>query len=207
MRRRGFTLIELLVVVAIIAILAAILFPVFARARLKAKSAACQSNLKQLAMAIRMYCGDYDDYGPFNTCGSFVYKKLADGGYGPAYGVGGYSTLYECPAGGSYGMNRYRGAACANGGSTITNPWNIDAGVKHPEAVMLIADSQSSLTGNPSYFWNTQSDGLMTPRHLGVNQMAFCDGHVKGVTPAWLKDEIDNADAATGRGNWYFWTY
>jgi prepilin-type N-terminal cleavage/methylation domain-containing protein/prepilin-type processing-associated H-X9-DG protein len=59
--RRGFTLIELLVVIAIIAILAAILFPVFAKAREKARSATCQSNLKQLALACLMYAQDYDE--------------------------------------------------------------------------------------------------------------------------------------------------
>ena len=60
--RRGFTLIELLVVIAIIAILAAILFPVFARAREKARTASCQSNLKQVALATIMYSQDYDEY-------------------------------------------------------------------------------------------------------------------------------------------------
>jgi prepilin-type N-terminal cleavage/methylation domain-containing protein/prepilin-type processing-associated H-X9-DG protein len=59
--RRAFTLIELLVVVAIIAILAAILFPVFAQAREKARSAACLSNLRQLGAATQMYIQDYDE--------------------------------------------------------------------------------------------------------------------------------------------------
>jgi len=62
--RRGFTLIELLVVIAIIAILAAILFPVFARAREKARQTSCLSNVKQIALAIRMYVQDYDERFP-----------------------------------------------------------------------------------------------------------------------------------------------
>lgn len=61
----GFTLIELLVVIAIIAILAAILFPVFAQARDKARSATCQSNLKQNGSALMMYAQDYDETYPF----------------------------------------------------------------------------------------------------------------------------------------------
>ncbi|HEX5323571.1 MAG TPA: DUF1559 domain-containing protein, partial [Capsulimonadaceae bacterium] len=60
----AFTLIELLVVVAIIAILAAILFPVFAKAREKARQASCQSNLKQLSLAVLQYIQDYDDTWP-----------------------------------------------------------------------------------------------------------------------------------------------
>jgi len=63
-RRKGFTLIELLVVIAIIAILAAILFPVFAQARAKARQASCLSNVKQLALGMLMYGGDYDQHSP-----------------------------------------------------------------------------------------------------------------------------------------------
>lgn len=75
--KRGFTLIELLVVIAIIAILAAILFPVFARAREKARQATCSSNLKQVALAAKMYTPDYDErfpigYGNWGYAGWYV---------------------------------------------------------------------------------------------------------------------------------------
>lgn len=56
--KTGFTLIELLVVIGIIAILAAILFPVFASARRAAKTTQTGSNLKQLSTAVLMYADD-----------------------------------------------------------------------------------------------------------------------------------------------------
>ncbi len=62
--RRGFTLVELLTVIAIIALLAALLFPVFARAKEAAKRTTCLSNLKQVGDAITIYMGDYDDLFP-----------------------------------------------------------------------------------------------------------------------------------------------
>jgi prepilin-type processing-associated H-X9-DG protein len=54
-------LIELLVVIAIIAILSAILFPVFASAREKARQTMCLSNLRQIAVAATMYSEDDDE--------------------------------------------------------------------------------------------------------------------------------------------------
>ncbi|MDR3710808.1 MAG: prepilin-type N-terminal cleavage/methylation domain-containing protein [Capsulimonadaceae bacterium] len=61
---RAFTLIELLVVIAIISILAAILFPVFAHAREKARSAACESNLRQIGTSMMQYLQDNDEGYP-----------------------------------------------------------------------------------------------------------------------------------------------
>jgi len=58
--RKGFTILELQVVIAIIAILAAILFPVCAQARDAARSASCKSKLKQIGAGSMMYTQDYD---------------------------------------------------------------------------------------------------------------------------------------------------
>jgi len=63
-RRAAFTLLEMLVVIAVISILAALLFPVFARARDNGRRASCQSNLKQLGLAIAQYNSDYDEKYP-----------------------------------------------------------------------------------------------------------------------------------------------
>lgn len=83
MTRRGFTLIELLVVIAIIAILAAILFPVFAKAREKARQSSCQSNLKQIGLAMISYMADYDGVTPLATDNTYTeVTKLACGKQG-----------------------------------------------------------------------------------------------------------------------------
>jgi len=76
--RIGFTLIELLIVIGIIAVLSAILFPVFAAAREKARTIACMSQSKELALAIVQYAQDYDE----KVCGGID-------GYGGRHAPGG----------------------------------------------------------------------------------------------------------------------
>jgi len=76
--RRAFTLIEILVVLAIIGILAAILFPVFARAREKARSVSCASNLKQIGLGIVLYTQDWDHY-PYGLDAADKYTAIWTG--------------------------------------------------------------------------------------------------------------------------------
>jgi type II secretory pathway pseudopilin PulG len=52
-------------VIAIIAILAAILFPVFAQAREAARKTSCLSNMKQIGLAVSAYVSDYDEAFPY----------------------------------------------------------------------------------------------------------------------------------------------
>ncbi len=125
----GFTLVELLVTVAIIGLLAALLFPVLMQAREKSRQASCAANLKQLGAAVEMYRADYEDEYPiaqivktyeytqregFAEWASLVYPYVR-GGYverdnyqGTAYCEG----VYHCPSdsgdrGPSYAANAY----------------------------------------------------------------------------------------------------
>jgi prepilin-type N-terminal cleavage/methylation domain-containing protein/prepilin-type processing-associated H-X9-DG protein len=123
-KKRGFTLIELLVVITIISLVAAILFPVFAKAREQARKASCQSNLKQIGISLMMYIQDYDGTYPARSMGYKVndstqlwcdvlqpyaksYQIWVCPDSGPVYGATGRKF--------SYGMNTY-GESSATGG-------------------------------------------------------------------------------------------
>jgi prepilin-type N-terminal cleavage/methylation domain-containing protein/prepilin-type processing-associated H-X9-DG protein len=90
-RRPGFTLIELMVVIAVIVLMAAILFPVFAQVRDAGRKAACQSNLKQLGAAFRMYAADHDGLFP-NPGGRGIQGR-------PTNGAAWYSATRETATG------------------------------------------------------------------------------------------------------------
>ena len=79
-----------------ILIMAAILFPVFARARENARRASCQSNLKQLSLAVTLYTHDHRQLPDLSTPESM---RAALGPYVKN------PEIYKCPSGGVYAGN------------------------------------------------------------------------------------------------------
>jgi prepilin-type N-terminal cleavage/methylation domain-containing protein/prepilin-type processing-associated H-X9-DG protein len=196
--RAGFTLIEILVVVAIIAILAAILFPVFARARENGRRAACMSNLKQIALAFQQYLQENDNrYPPSPTLDSNGIP-LDGTSYGWAWTLKDEiknDQVFQCPS--------------EPDKASFTDYWmngellnKNEVRIRQPANVILNGDGDGAggsadyalgSTLTPEYSdWDVSAS--YTTRHLGGANYSFTDGHVKFLKP----DQITITDPPDG---------
>ena len=118
---RAFTLIELLVVIAIIAILAAMLLPALAKAKEKAKSINCLSNMRQIGLAFKIYTDESDN--------KFV--QLARSGAAPANAIvpDGAKTWWPDLLTASMGSKSIKVHNCPSVASTI----GFGISMNHPE--------------------------------------------------------------------------
>ena len=203
----GFTLIELLVVVAIIAILAAILFPVFLKARARAYRATCQSNLKQLGLAVTLYAQDSDEK---LMPGHLLAASNPDGGgnyggwAGPIYPFLRAPTVFLCPTDPRTPLTT--GGVTSNPLTYFANI-NLSAGaapaglplsaLTAPSATVMLAEatggglsaSTAPLTDPAESFsiFANQFVSVTAPganRHEGGRDFLLADGHVR-----WLRPE------------------
>ncbi len=198
----GFTLLELLVVLAIIAVLAAILFPVLAQAQRAALRTTCQSNLRQIGLAFSLYSADYTECFP-NTGDPYLwmgrrwrwplepYLALAqrrDPTGDPNLSVGGAPGLLLCPAdaqalqqwdGTSYGYSAafYHTPEQIAGMTTVDlySPSGPPPVTQHMEAVTYPA--QKAICAD--WLSNHQAPPLGWWSWEGARNYLFVDGHVK----------------------------
>jgi prepilin-type N-terminal cleavage/methylation domain-containing protein/prepilin-type processing-associated H-X9-DG protein len=214
--RGGFTLIELLIVIAIIAILASILFPVFGRARENARRAACMSNLRQIGLAWMQYTQDYDELLPLTTDN----VGGANGGQGTpgawnfytVYGSDGVGAKFDmsksslqpylksvqifvCPSDtvGQESGDSYASNSCVSGdviAGTTLRPGKSLAAFDDTARWMLLGEEASN-TGwdstDDAYFY--LPNNFLSIRHLEGSNLTFVDGHVK-----WFRPEKIFAD-------------
>ena len=213
--KAAFTLIELLVVIAIIAILAAILFPVFAQAREKARATSCLSNMKQINLGMIQYMQDYDEAFPNRLVGypnsdknyplqeQWTWRRaLVPYTKSVAVFVCPSNPFSNIPSGAvagntdkpdgffvSYACNR--AATCKDGGDT--EPYTL-AGTEKPASAIAFVEftmQWAEYTPDSGYHDNSLYAG-----HQGQTNLAFVDGHVKGMRPTQTINDVNDCDPA-----------
>jgi prepilin-type N-terminal cleavage/methylation domain-containing protein/prepilin-type processing-associated H-X9-DG protein len=203
--KRGFTLIEILVVVTIIGILAAILFPVFARARENARRASCMSNLKQIGLGMMEYTQDYDEKYPTQTDqGPFPYATTNTQNWIQSiYPYVKSWQLFKCPstidsvvAGSLPGENSTpitdSNTGYAANGLIIQSGGRSMAVIPNPAEIVLLSEFYNSysaafirpmISATPAVYINWNYKGATSPGFNGLHfdggNQAFADGHVK----------------------------
>ncbi len=194
-QKHAFTLIELLVVIAIIAILAAMLLPALARAKDCATSVKCLNQVRQIALATRLYAEENEDLFPRSQHSAFANRQLPwERAIAPFLGVtGGASawtnllqSLYHCPSDKqpghlSYGINYYFEVGEEDDYPGKPQTWHKFSQVPKPATTVMFTELDVAADHvMPALGWMTVADAaneIASQRHKQKSNYAFVDGH------------------------------
>jgi len=200
-RSRAFTLIELLVVIAIIAILAAMLLPALARAKKRALTANCVSNLKQVGMIMNMYLSDNGDTFPYSGAGWWQMPLVDLYRVQNNYISTNSRTFFRCPADLGIGWNFQLLQKFNANTNVLSFPSSYDyyasfytsrTKVGQVRNVSAKAIEVCFATGKPGVFFDADVMPPMEGGHGKGLPLLFVDGHSQFVPYKTLRLGVNN---------------
>jgi prepilin-type N-terminal cleavage/methylation domain-containing protein/prepilin-type processing-associated H-X9-DG protein len=184
-RCQGFTLVEMLVVLAVIAVLGGLVTGGVASAKKRVRTIECVNNMRQIGLAVALYCHDHDETFPQS-------QHQHNSWVGALETNSGRRAVYRCPVDPdktrvySFAINDY---VTKNPYGASSLDYSSRSSIARPSDTMMFAEARTDMGGSDHFHFADSVDAGYSPaafegqvdvrRHQGAANYLFVDGHLE----------------------------